>query len=478
MRAATIVAALAPLAFLTPSSLAAPSSSPAAAALADTPAGRQALRLLNALTTGDDVSFLKFLREAYPNTKTSPETWLETRHDLSTLELHAVTAADATHADLSVFDPGTASWATISVTINPAPPYPITRFSLQQSPRPADVPAPPKLQPPQLAADVEAKAKSEAAADHFSGAVLIAKNGQTLLDRAYGLADREARKPNTTDTQFRFGSMGKMFTAVGIMQLAQAGKIDLAAPIGRYLKDYPNQDIATKVTIDELLTHTGRTGDIFGPEFDAHRQSLRDLKDYVALYGARAPLFAPGSRPQYSNYGFILLGRIIEVVSGLSYDDYVQQHIFTPAHMTATGMQPETTILPDRAVGYMTVDGRLKSAADTQPLRGTSAGGGYSTVGDLKRFADALMSNQLLDAAHTQLLTDGGPVLPDGTRSHYDFGGQTSEGRRFVGHDGGAPGMNGELRIFPDQGFVVVVLANRDPPVATALAGYIADRLP
>jgi CubicO group peptidase (beta-lactamase class C family) len=157
--------------------------------------------------------------------------------------------------------------------------------------------------------------------DQFSGAILLAKSGRVLFQKAYGLADRARGKPNTLDTQFRFGSMGKMFTAVAIMQLVERGKVDLEAPIGRYLTDYPNQDIATRVTVAHLLSHTGGTGNIFGPEYDPRKASLRSTKDYVALYGSRAPEFAAGSRQSYSNYGFILLGRIVEQASGLGYDD-------------------------------------------------------------------------------------------------------------------------------------------------------------
>ena len=102
--------------------------------------------------------------------------------------------------------------------------------------------------------------------------------------------------------------MNKMFTAVAILQLVEAGKVELTAPLGKYLPDYPNREVATKVTIHQLLTHTGGTGDIFGPDFDAHRTELRTLADYVKLYGKRGLEFKPGSRWEYSNYGFILLG--------------------------------------------------------------------------------------------------------------------------------------------------------------------------
>ena len=199
-----------------------------------------------------------------------------------------------------------------------------------------------------------ARADRLAGEEEFSGAVLLAKNGRVLFSRAYGLADRDRRIANTVRTRFRIGSMNKMLTAVAILQLVEAGKVKLTAPIGTYLPGYPNRDVATKVTIHQLLTHTGGTGDIFGPDFDAHRQQLRALADYVKLYGKRELEFEPGSRWAYSNYGFILLGVVIERVSGQSYYDYVQAHIHEPAAMTRSGSLPEHRPVPDRSIGYTT----------------------------------------------------------------------------------------------------------------------------
>ncbi|MCA1694096.1 MAG: beta-lactamase family protein [Actinobacteria bacterium] len=148
-----------------------------------------------------------------------------------------------------------------------------------------------------------------------SSPALIARNDRVLFSHTYGLADRKQRIPNTLQTRFRIGSMNKMFTAVAILQLVEAGKVKLTAPVGTYLPGYPNQQVATKVTIHQLLTHTGGTGDIFGPSFDAHRKELRTLADYVSLYGKRGLEFAPGSQWAYSNCGFILLGVVIERVT-------------------------------------------------------------------------------------------------------------------------------------------------------------------
>jgi len=310
----------------------------------------------------------------------------------------------------------------------------------------------------------------------FSGAVLIAKNGRPLFSRAYGLADRERRIPNTLDTRFRIGSMNKMFTAVAILQLVEAGKIELSAALGQYLNDYPNKDVASKVTIRQLLTHTGGTGDIFGPDFDAHRNQLRTHSDYIELYGKRGLEFEPGSRWAYSNYGMVLLGAVIERVTGQSYYDYVQEHVYEPAGMTRTGSLPEDQAVLDRSIGYTRPPGTTRWVRNTNtlPYRGTSAGGGYSTVTDLARFADALMSHKLLRPDSTEQLITGKVEALGREMYAYGFEDRRDvDGHGSVGHGGGAPGMNGDLRIYPKCGYVVAALANIDPPAAQSATAWV-----
>lgn len=318
-------------------------------------------------------------------------------------------------------------------------------------------------------------------AGEFSGAVLVVRDGRTLFEGAYGLTDRERGIPNTPLTQFRVGSMNKMITAVAALQLVQNGTLRLDAPLGTYLPDYPNAEVASKVTLHHLLTHTGGTGDIFGPAFDANRSELRTTADYLELYGTRALQFEPGTRWAYSNYGFMLLGAVIERVAGKSYYDHVAARVLAPAGMTATASAPEDSVVPGRSVGYtrQLVPGELVSNAPTLPYRGTPAGGGYSTVGDFARFADAIRERRLLDPAHTALLLDGKVAVGQGAAQYaYGFSDRVVGGRRFVGHGGGAPGMNGLLEFEPDGGYVVVVLSNFDPPAASRVANFILDRLP
>ena len=369
--------------------------------------------------------------------------------------------------------------ARFVMEVDPAEPHKITTWNARPIARPPEF-ALPRLSQADLVVALRERLEKDAAADQFAGAVLLAKDGKPVFTGAYGLADREKKIPNKLDTKFRIGSMNKMFTAVATLQLVQAGKISLSDSVGKYLTDYPNKDIATKVTIQQLLTHTGGTGDFFGPQFEAHRLELKTLQDYVKLYGERGPEFEPGSRWEYSNYGFLLLGVIIERVSGQNYYDFVSQHVYAPARMTSTASLSESEQVPMRSVGYTHMDGpNVRPNTDTLPYRGTSAGGGYSTVEDFLRFANALSDHKLLNAQYTAMLTSGKVDTPRGDK--YAFGFMEADAGKptqHFGHGGGAPGMNGDLEIYPKPGYVIVVLSNLDPPAASRISDYIANRVP
>ena len=328
----------------------------------------------------------------------------------------------------------------------------------------------PSLNDQDLIAKLNAHIEEVVAGGQFSGALLIARSGEPILDKAWGMADREKNIKNTVDTQFCLGSMNKMFTAVAVLQLVQQGKLSLDGVLADYWPGYPNHDLASRVRIRQLLDHTGGTGDIFTPEYETHRLETRTLNDYVNLFGNRPLRFEPGSKFEYSNYGYILLGRLVEIVSGEDYQAYVRKHIYTPAGMSRTDSRPEVERTPGRATGYTHGPNGLQPNTSTLPWSGTSAGGGYSTVGDLLRFAMALQNGELLEQ---KLLKE---ASTDQSHTGYGFGFNTHKDGSY-GHGGGAPGINGELRVLPD-GYVIVVLANLDPPSATAVANFIEARLP
>jgi CubicO group peptidase (beta-lactamase class C family) len=370
-------------------------------------------------------------------------------------------------------------FARFAMVVDENAPHLITEWHLDAVPTPAEL-AIGRLSEAEMLEAAKARIDELVKDERFCGAVLVTKNGKPILSGAYGLADREKKIPNSLGTKFRIGSMNKMFTATSILQLAQAGKIKLSDPFEKYITDYPNKEAASKVTIQQLLTHTGGTGDIFGPQFEEHRKDLRTLQDYVNLYGKRGLEFAPGSRWEYSNYGFLLLGVVVERVSGKSYYEYVRENVYAPAGMSSTASLAEDENVPGRSIGYTSFGGgNVHSNVDTLPYRGTSAGGGYSTVEDLQRFASALMNHKLLNAEYTDLLTTGKVATPRGGKYAFGFFDDGAESCAWhFGHGGGAPGMNGELQIYPQSGYVIAVLANLDPPAASRVSEFIANRLP
>ncbi|HKV11348.1 MAG TPA: serine hydrolase domain-containing protein, partial [Thermoanaerobaculia bacterium] len=327
---------------------------------------------------------------------------------------------------------------------------------------------------PKRAADLDAYLDDLTRKDEFSGVVLLARGSETLFSKAYGLADRERNIPNRIDTKFNLASMNKMFTGVAIAQLAEKGKLSFDDKVGKHLPDYPNREVAEKVTLHHLLTHTSGLGSYWNPRYQAVKDRLQTLGDFLPAF-ADAPLaFQPGERFEYSNAGYIVLGLIVEKVSGESYADYVRRHIYEPAGMTDTAFFPEDQEVPNRAVGYRTLQGFGGSPLPGGPRPNTpelgrvggSAGGGYSTAPDLLEFATALREHRLLSAAMTETVLTGKVPMPANLgmsgRYGYGFGEEKAGGHRVVGHSGGFPGVRGQLDIGLDDGTTLVILSNVD----------------
>jgi D-alanyl-D-alanine carboxypeptidase len=295
-------------------------------------------------------------------------------------------------------------------------------------------------------------------ADQFSGVVLLAQGDQVVLQEARGLVSKEYAVPNGVDTRFNLGSINKVFTRVAIGQLVEGGRISLEDRIGKWLPAYPNRDAAGKVTVRQLLDMTSGIGDFFGEKYrDTPKDRIRTLEDYLRLFASEPLLFAPGSQRRYSNGGYIVLGLIVEKASGQSYFDYVHDHVYVPAGMTATGHCEADVPVENVASGYTRNwdDGEhtkepRRNNMYTRPARGSSAGGGYSTAMDLFRFARALRTGKLLGALERDWFA--GPQA----------------------YAGGAPGINAELDMDPVPGWTIVVMGNYDPPAANALAQKIA----
>lgn len=296
---------------------------------------------------------------------------------------------------------------------------------------------------------------SLSAADEFSRVVLLARGAELVFQRAVGTADREARRVNDIDTRFNLGSINKVFTATVIRQLAAEGRLSLDDTLGRLLPDYPNREAAARVTIRQLLEHrSGIAGNIFAAPPGGTRHDVRSTREFLALVVAEPLQFAPGTRQQYSNAGYVVLGAVIERLTGQSYYQAVRERIFGPAGMTSTDSYAVDSLPANTAVGYTRTGpgmggpprpgeaaaGPRRRNTETLPGRGSSAGGGYSTAGDLLRFVVATYEGTIRGAP------------------------------RGLGTAGGAPGINGVVDEDLPGGYHLIVLANLDPPAAERVA--------
>jgi CubicO group peptidase (beta-lactamase class C family) len=320
----------------------------------------------------------------------------------------------------------------------------------------------------EIASELESLLSQLAAEDAFSGAVLVAKNDVPVFKQAYGMADKAHNLPNSIETKFNLGSLNKMFTGVAIAQLAERGKLSLTDTIDKYLPNYPDKPVASKVTLHQLLTHTSGMGDYLNQDFSAQQASFKTVTDYLPLI-AKSPLaFEPGQRFQYSNAGFVVLGAIIERASGQTYYDYVRDHIFRPAGMKNTGFYPVSGNLANSAIAYTSLGPNgpqpgPRHVAEREELKGGPAGGGYSTIDDMLKFSIALREHKLVDARYTELITTGKVDAPFG-KYGYGFGDVNFNSVRSVGHNGGAPGIAAQFDLYPELGYTVIVLSNYDPP--------------
>jgi CubicO group peptidase (beta-lactamase class C family) len=315
--------------------------------------------------------------------------------------------------------------------------------------------------------------------------VLIAKNGKPILERAYGLASKGFNIPNRTDTKFNLASMNKMFTAVAIAQLAEQGKLSFDDTILKHLPDYPNRSVAERVTIHQLLTHTSGLGDFFNEKFEQRKTRLRSVQDHFPLFVNDPLLFEPGQKWRYSNAGFIVLGAIIEKLSGQNYFDYVRDHIYKPAGMLNTDSYETDREVVNRATGYTEIGptnraepGPLRNNLMINPVKGSPAGGGYSTVEDMLRFNAALLHHKLLSEKFTVLVLTGKvEVGPPNEKYGYGFMESQTNGTRIVGHGGTSPGANTKFDMYPEAGYTVIVLANYDPRAAERVADRFRERI-
>lgn len=334
------------------------------------------------------------------------------------------------------------------------------------------------------AKELQSYVDSVAAENKLSGVLLVAKDGKTIASKAAGVANKATKAAIDLNTKFNLGSMNKMFTSVAIAQLAQAGRLSFTDTVGKHLPDYPNKEVAEKVTIHHLLTHTSGLGFYWNEKWMAQREKLLTVAAHLPLFASDPPAFPPGEKFQYSNSGFMVLGAVIEKVSGQDYYSYMQEHVFKPAGMSDTGFYEPGKETPNLAIGYTTRSEEGKPLAEPRDntnmreVKGGPAGGGYSTAPDMVKFHRALLGHKLLDKKHTELITTGKVDGPGGSRYAYGFGDGNRSGKRSIGHNGGAPGIAADFAMFPETGYTTVALMNSDPPFLMPIAKAMKERIP
>lgn len=292
-------------------------------------------------------------------------------------------------------------------------------------------------------------------------AIAVILDGTPIYSSAYGLRDRERALPVRTDTPFEIGSITKQFTAAAIVQLQEAGKLQLDDPLARYLPHAPH---AAEVTLRQLLTHTSGLHEYFdGPEAEVDHLATRPItfKRLIARIADRPLDFPPGTRWSYSNTGYALLGKVIETVSGERYRDYLQRHMLTPLGMTRTFTLADSDRLACMAVGYRHEQSALQRSPYFHPDWSGAAGFLVSTLDDLARWDAALSGGKVVSAAgYAQMKTSF--VTTDGKPVGYGLGMfvDTAYGQARIGHTGGSQGFTTADEYFPDLGLRILAFSN------------------
>lgn len=312
----------------------------------------------------------------------------------------------------------------------------------------------------------------------FSGVILAIEGDKVILDEAYGMADMEEERPMNTHSKINLGSINKAFTAVSVMQLVDKGQLALEDKIRDYIPEL-DAEMSDEITIRHLLEMKSGYGSYWDSEqFLKNRKTLRNIEDYLPIIKEYKLNFKPGSSRQYSNSSYELLGILVQRVSGQNYYDYVRENIFKPTGMSDTDAYERDRDISNLAHGYTRhkpgeaidmaaeIQGDhpyIHNVLERSPIRGTAAGGGYSTASDMKKFVEALTQNRLISTSSTDMVVNH--------FRNYDNRNNIYKAR------GGSLGVNAEIYHNSTKDLTIVVLANVDPPVASAVMNRLEATL-
>jgi len=299
-----------------------------------------------------------------------------------------------------------------------------------------------------------------------NGVVLVALGGRPEFRRAFGVADRNTGRPIRADDIFRIGSVTKQFTAAAVMSLAEAGRLRLDDPVAQHLAEpVPNWKA---VTIRHLLGHTSGIPDFTDLRRTTERRYLEPETLIAEL--SRLPLqFEPGARFAYDNTGYVILGRVVEEVSGREFGDYLAQRLFSRAGLRRTGFVADPPPA-GRAIGYLQRDGQWSPAPWASNVRQSGAGALYSTASDQFAWQEALWAGRVISPASLS-------AMATEYRQHNGYGLTIwrQAGQRRIEHSGRVAGYTAMVSRFPDKRLTVVVLSSDDGAPADALAHDLAS---
>ncbi|MDQ4123219.1 MAG: beta-lactamase family protein [Acidobacteriota bacterium] len=365
----------------------------------------------------------------------------------------------------------TGQWRELMFELEPQPPHRIQSFNWGLPIQPPDKLTARKLSEKEMVSELDAFMQKLNKADVFSGMVLLAKDGTVIFNKAYGEANKDFGVPNRTDTKFNLASLNKMFTSIAIAQLVEKGKLSYDDPLSKFMPDFPSKEVAEKIKIKHLLTHSSGLGSY---SVKASRQSVRTVDDFLKLGKDDKLAFEPGTDQKYSNNAFLVLGKVIEKASGQSYFDYVLENVYRRAGMTNTDAYDLDLVNKNLAIGYekeYTDDGIVFRNNICEVGAGGPAGGGFSTGEDLLRFAIALRSGKLIGNEYVKMVLSPKPEINSPT---YGYGFNVLNG--IAGHAGGDTGVQANLEMFLDDGYTTIVLTNYGSamrPVSTKMKSLI-----
>jgi CubicO group peptidase (beta-lactamase class C family) len=385
------------------------------------------------------------------------------RQDFGKITVQKLERVSETRVSVSIAG-STGARGTLGLAHEVAEPHKLTglRFEMDD-PDAVPVPVNGKMSAEQLSAALDPYLGELTKNDRFAGTVLIARDGKPLFEKAYGLADRSFGVPNTIQTRYNIGSINKHFTRIALGQLISAGKLSPADTVAKHLPDYPNA-AGRNTTIQQLVDMEGGVADFFGPEFTREgKQRFRTNRDYYDWVAPKELLFAPGSRKQYCNGCYIVLGEVVSRVTGMPYEKFVEENVLRRGGLQSAAFIFSDAIVPNVATGYTQRENLpLHSNVLMRGVGPSAAGGAYATARDLFALDEGLRTGKMLDPERTAWFF--GADKPFAGRAAVE-----------VQYGGGAPGIN--VSVKGGSTWTVVVMANLDPPTASDLSESIYQAL-